>query len=86
MKYLFRKLQACWHLLHAPRYLLYTGLDNEGNMHRWNFSERVLGGDVSNLLGFGVEIGRDDLEASGALSNLLADVDGVRSAHEWPEE
>jgi hypothetical protein len=85
MKTLLRKLQACWHLLRAPRYLLYTALDEEGNLHRWNFSERVLGGDVSNLLGFGVEVGRDDTEATEALGDLLTNIDGVRAAHEWPE-
>ena len=86
MKALLRKIQACWHLLLAPRYMLYTGLDEAGNVHRWNFSEKVLGGDVSNLLGFGVEVGRDDMEATEALGDLLSDIDGVRPAHEWPED
>lgn len=86
MKTLLRKLQACWHLLGAPRYLLYTALDEQGNLHRWNFSERVLGGDVSNLLGLGVEVGRDDMEATEALGDLLTDIEGVQPAHEWPAE
>lgn len=82
---MFRKLQACWHLLRAPRYLLYTALDEQANLHRWSYSERILGGDVSNLLGFGVEVGRDDMEASEAVTGLLDDVDGVRPAVQWPE-
>ncbi|MBF9140834.1 hypothetical protein [Hymenobacter properus] len=86
MKTLLRKLQACWHLLRAPRYFLYTALDAEANLHRWNYSEKVLGGDVSNLLAFGVEIGNDDQEATEGIAALLNDAGGIRPAAQWPDE
>lgn len=85
MKALLRKLQACWHLLRAPRYLRYTALDSEANLHRWNYSPNVLGGDVSNLLAFGIEIGRDDQEATEGISDLLNEVGGIRPAAQWPD-
>ena len=86
MKHLLRKLRACYFLLRSRRYLLYTAIDEQANLHRWNYSPRILGGDISNLLAFGIETGTDDLEATQAMDDLLATTSGIRPAAQWPDK